>query len=341
VLKDYKEDKLENKYEIIHAIQPRAKVDNNRKDAKNLPIEECYILVKDNHELEEGGFHEMPLPVGRFYKSTMETYGRSPAMTALPFIKMLQEVMKITIKAAQKSVDPAIIVPHDGFMGPLRTVPGGVNVFDAEAGRSVGDLVGQLPSAHPGTGLDFVQMLQDNIRTLFFIDQLQFSGSPAMTATEVLQRTEEKLRIIGPLQGRVQEFLGDVLKRIFGILLRQGKFGEIPDSLPDNFEFEYNSAVSQAQKQQEATGLVRGIQTLEPLVALNPNILLDNLKENKILRDTLSSFGVPQDQFEDEKVVDQTQELRKQNEQLQQQILTLQEAGKAAQGVQQAVGGQQ
>jgi hypothetical protein len=249
--------------------------------------------------------------------------------------------MKTTIKAAQKSVDPALIAASDGFMNPLRTVPGGVNIFDAQDARSIHDVVSQLPSANPGIGLDMVQMLQDNIRTIFFVDQLQFAGGPQMTATEIIQRTEEKLRLIGPLQGRVQEYLGEVLNRIFGILNRQGAFGQPPKSLPESFEFEYTSQVTQAQKQQEANGLIRGIEVLGPLVQLNPNLLLDNLNGNKTLRDTLQNFGVSLDKFNDEKQVDQVQNLRKQNEALQQEILTLQEGAKAAQEVNAAaVGGQ-
>jgi len=342
VLKSIKAKKLETKFFIIHAIQPRSKRDTTKKNTANLPIEEAYVLLKDDHILEEGGYHEMPLPVGRFYKSPMETYGRSPAMTALPFVKMLQEIMKTTIKAAQKAVDPALITVSDGFMNPLRTVPGGVNVFDAQDARSIHDLVGQLPSTNPGIGLDFVQMLQDNIRTIFFVDQLQFAGGPTMTATEVLQRTEEKLRLIGPLQGRVQEYLGDVLSRIFGILFRQGAFGEVPENFPAKFDFEYTSQVTMAQKQQEANGFIRGIEVLGPLLELNPNLLLDNINGNKTVRDTLENFGVSQDKFNDEKQVDQVQDLRSQNEQLQQEIVMLQEGAKAAQEVNTATeGGQQ
>jgi hypothetical protein len=163
-----------------------------------------------------------------------------------------------------------------------------------------------------------------------------------MTATEVLQRTEEKLRLIGPLQGRVQEYLGDVLNRIFGLLLRQGAFGDVPESFPKSFDFIYTSQVTMAQKQQEANGFIRGVEVLAPVIQLNPNLLLDNVNGNKLVRDTLESFGVPQDKFNDEKQVDQVQDLRSQNEQLQQEIVMLQEGAKAKQEINAATeGGQQ
>ena len=56
-------------------------------------------------------------------------------MTALPDVKMLNEMSKTTIKAAQKQVDPPLLVPDDGFILPVRTVPGGLNFYRAGTER--------------------------------------------------------------------------------------------------------------------------------------------------------------------------------------------------------------
>ena len=45
------------------------------------------------------------------------------------FIKMLNKMSEVTIRAAQKQVDPPLLVPDDGFMLPIRTVPGGLNFY--------------------------------------------------------------------------------------------------------------------------------------------------------------------------------------------------------------------
>lgn len=334
VLKAIQADKPDTKFHIVHCIQPRKERDKKNKTALHLPIEEAYVIEKDNHLLQEGGYAEMPLIVGRFYKNPMETYGRSPAMTALPDIKMLNEIMKTTIKAAQKSVDPPLIVSSDGFMNPLRTVPGGVNVFD---GLDTQNAVGQLPSANPSIGLDMVEMLHGKIRSVFFVDQLQFAGGPQMTATEVLQRTEEKLRLMGPILGRVQsEFLGPVLDRVFGILFRQGKFGEMPEDLPEKFEFEYTSQVSMAQRQAEANGFLRAVEVTSPLLDINPNLLTDNINGNEVIRDTMEMFGVSADKFMPRKQTDVIQEQRGQIEQLSQALTLAQQGGQAGQAINQA-----
>lgn len=332
-----KADKFNEKLFIIHCIQPRKDVKEGKRNFEGMPVESVYILQQDKTVLEEGGFQEMPLPVGRFYKSPMETYGRSPAMTALPDIKMLNEVMKTTIKAAQKSVDPPLVVANDGFMNPLRTVPGGVNVFD---GSDAAGSVGQLPSANPGIGLDFVQFLEDKIRSIFFVDQLQLAGGPQMTATEVLQRTEEKLRLMGPVLGRVQsEYLGPVLDRVFGILLRQGRFGQPPESIPEKFEFEFTGSVAQAQQQQEAAGFLRAVESVSPMLQLQPELLTDNVNGDVLVRDTLQMFGVGMDKLSDEKDRDVQRQQRQQIQQLQTALAAAQQAGEAGQAINQATEG--
>lgn len=318
---------MDRKLTVIHCIQPRVGYEEGKKDSKNLPIESVYILREGMIVLEESGYHEHPLPVGRFYKSPMETYGRSPAMTALPDIKLLNEIMKVTIKGAQKAVDPPLIMPSAAFLSPLRTSPSGINVFDSTNGLNANQMIGTLPSTNPNIGLDLVAYLTDKVRSIFFVDQLQLAGSPQMTATEVLQRTEEKTRLMAPILGRVQtEFLHPVLNRVFGILLRQGKLGTPPKSIPPEFEFEFTGAVSQAQRQQEAQGFLRGVETMTPLLQMNPELLTDNINSDKLLRDTMQTFGVGTDKLIAEEDRDAMREQAAQAQQEQQQLMQMQEA---------------
>jgi hypothetical protein len=291
-----------------------------------------YTENATKHMLEESGFEEWPIPTGRFYKAPMEAYGRSPAMTALPDVKMINEIMKVTIKAAQKSVDPSILVPNDGFMNPLRSVPGGVNVFDSSI-MTAGD-IGQLPSANPGIGLDFVQQLSERIRSIFFVDQLQFAGGPQMTATEVLQRAEEKLRLMGPILGRVKtELLGPIIDRAFAILGRQGKFSAAPDILQGQaIEIVYVSPIAQAQRQQEANGFLRAQEVLIGLTNFNPD-LLDNLDQDKVFRDFVELFGVSPDKLRPPQERDDIREQRNQQRAQQQTIESLQQGGEALQSI--------
>ena len=118
----YEKKDYDKEVELLHCVYPRDDVEKGKKAATMLPVASVYIDEKDQHVLYEGGFDEMPYMVSRWAKTTGEVFGRSPAMTALPDIKMLQEMMKTTIKAGQKIVDPPLLVPDDGVIGPIRTV---------------------------------------------------------------------------------------------------------------------------------------------------------------------------------------------------------------------------
>ena len=69
---------------------------------------------------------EFPFVVPRYLKASNEIYGIT-YNDGVANVKMLNEMSKTTIKAAQKQVDPPL-VPDDGFL-PVRTVPGGLNFY--------------------------------------------------------------------------------------------------------------------------------------------------------------------------------------------------------------------
>ena len=99
-------------------------------NSKNMDWVSCHVHEKTGTLLNESGFKEFPYVVPRYLKtSSNEIYGRSPAMNALPDTKMLNTMSKVSIKAAQKQIDPPLMVPDDGFILPIRTVPGGLNFY--------------------------------------------------------------------------------------------------------------------------------------------------------------------------------------------------------------------
>jgi hypothetical protein len=56
------------------------------------------------------------------------------------------------------------------------------------------------------------------IRDTFYVNQLMMQNGPQMTATEVVQRNEEKMRLLGPVLGRLQsELLRPLIDRTFAI----------------------------------------------------------------------------------------------------------------------------
>jgi len=286
------DNKLDTPVKCIHLICPRETANILSMKAVDMPFASVYMEVKEKHVICDSGFPELPFMAARFYKESFETYGRGPGATALPDVKMLMRVAQVTIRAMQKSTDPPLMLPDSGFLKPFRTTPGGINYY--RKGRvNLKNDIDIIPTGNAMLGLEYSESLHKRIREAFFVDQLQLTQGPQMTATEVLQRTEEKLRLMGPLLGRIQmELLGPMIQRIHGILKRAGKFPEPPMELSEEeVKIIYTSPIARAQEQVEANGLMRALGLLEPLFKYKPDSM-DVINEDEIAKGVFEMFSV-------------------------------------------------
>lgn len=325
-----KDNKLDKKIACTHIILPRETANILSPKATDKPFASLYLECKEKHLLHEGGYDELPFMAARFYKESFETYGRGPGATTLPDVKMLMRVMQVTIRAAQKSTDPPIMLPDSGFLRPLRTTPGGINFY--RKGRiNLKNDIDIIPTGNPGLGMEFADSLHGRIREAFFVDQLQLHEGPQMTATEVMQRTEEKLRLMGPLLGRIQlELLGPMIKRVHGLLQRAGKFPEPPMELSNQqLKIIYTSPIARAQEQIEANGLMRAFNVLDPLIKMNPEIL-DTFNTDEMAKGVFEMFSVNPKFINDEKVIKDIRRRRAEAEEKKQQAENLRASGQGA-----------
>jgi len=321
------EDKLDTIIKGLHVILPRDMIDHYSLKSTDLPFASLYIDITHEHLMHESGFHELPFMAARFYKSSNEVYGRGPGSTALPAVKMLMRVVQVTIRAAQKKTDPPIILPDSGFLRPLRTTPGGLNYYQRGRLNSKKD-IDILPTGDPAFGVDYSNHLHEKIREIFFVDQLQLNIGPQMTATEVMQRTEEKLRLLGPLLGRVQtELLGPIIQRTYGLLRRANRLPEAPAILNNvPLKIMYTSPIARAQEQVKANGLMRALGILEPMLKYNPETA-DIFDTDAMGRGVFEMFSVNQKYIRDEKTVKAIREGRRKAEQEKQHAENLRASG--------------
>tara|TARA_R100000900_G_scaffold108293_1_gene83998 strand:- start:1480 stop:3105 length:1626 start_codon:yes stop_codon:yes gene_type:complete len=313
--------------EILHAVYPRSDFDPKKQDKQNMPFESVYLDAESGDELSVSGFREFPFVVPRYLKASHEIYGRSPAMTALPDVKMLNEMSKTTIKSAQKQVDPPLLVPDDGFMLPVRTIPGGLNFYRAGTRDRIEPLnIG----ANTPLGLNMEEQRRNSIRNAFYVNQLMMQSGPQMTATEVIQRNEEKMRLLGPVLGRLQsELLKPLIDRTFALILRKNLFRPAPEFLAgQDIEIEYVSPLAKAQKSTELSSIMRAIEILGSLSNVAP--VFDHINMDKLVRHLADIVGVPQKILKPQSELNaERQQAAQQQEQMQQmqQVQQLAEAG--------------
>ena len=313
--------------EILHAVYPRDDYNPKKQDTENMQFESIYLDADSGEELSVSGFREFPFVVPRYLKASHEIYGRSPAMTALPDVKMLNEMSKTIIKSAQKQVDPPLLVPDDGFLLPVRTVPGGLNFYRAGTRDRIEPLnIG----ANNTLGLNMEEQRRNSIRNAFYVNQLMMQSGPQMTATEVIQRNEEKMRLLGPVLGRLQsELLKPLIDRCFALILRKNLFRPAPEFLAgQDIEIEYVSPLAKAQKSTELSSIMRAIEILGSLSNVAP--VFDHINMDKLVRHLADIVGVPQKILKPQSELNaERQQAAQQQEQMQQmqQVQQLAEAG--------------
>ena len=313
--------------EILHAVYPRSDFDPKKQDKDNMPFASIYLDASSGDELSVSGFREFPFVVPRYLKASHEIYGRSPAMTALPDVKMLNEMSKTTIKSAQKQVDPPLLVPDDGFILPVRTVPGGLNFYRSGTRDRIETLnIG----ANTPLGLNMEEQRRNSIRNAFYVNQLMMQQGPQMTATEVIQRNEEKMRLLGPVLGRLQsELLKPLIDRCFALILRKNLFRPAPEFLSGkDIEIEYVSPLAKAQKSTELQSIMRAIEIMGSLANVAP--VFDHINMDKLVRHLADIVGVPQKILKPQSELNaQREEAQAQQQQMEQmqQVQQLAEAG--------------
>ncbi len=292
-------DREDDEFEFLQAVFPRHERDPRRENAANMPFASILVDMKSEHVVSESGFREFPFVIPRWDTAAGEVYGRSPGMLALPDIKTLNAMGKTILEAGHKVVNPPLLVPNDGIGATPRTFPGGITPFDAglllqTGGRS------PITPLHSGGNIPIGREMQNDMRNqvwaAFFrnVLQLPFDGAQ-MTATEIIERKAEFMRVIGPTFGRLEaDYTGPMVERAFNLIMRAGALPRPPDRLAGvELRFEYASPIARAQKQIDASALAKTAADLGPLAAQNPEIL-DNFDDDRVAREIAEANGLPQ-----------------------------------------------
>jgi hypothetical protein len=246
--------------------------------------------------MSENGYQTFPYAVSRYVTAPKEIYGRSPAMTVLPDIKMINEMSKTVIRAAHKIVDPPLLLQEDGVLQAFNTRPGALNYGGVDdQGRQV---VQPLQTgARVDIGMEMMEQRRKVINDAFLITLFQILvESPSMTATEAMLRAQEKGALLAPTMGRQQsEMLGPMIEREIDILARAGILPPMPEAMIERggeIEIEYVSPLNRAQRAEEGVAILRTLESVIPLAQFDPSVLMI-FKPEEIARELSEINGVP------------------------------------------------
>lgn len=273
-IRDAAEKRPNEKFWFLHCVKPNGDYIRGRKDWKGMRLSSVYVSVEGRAVLDEGGYRVMPYAASRYVTSPREVYGRSPAMTVLPDIKMLNEMEKTNIRAAHRRVQPPLLAQADGALTGFKLQPDAINYggLDAQGNPMVRPLDTR---ADLGLGLELTDQKRGLINDAFLNTLFQILvENRTMTATEAMFRAQEKGALLAPVGGRQQsELLGVIIERELDILSMAGQLPPMPRELMDAgglVEIEYTSPLAQAQRAEEGVGILRSMEAMSPLAQIDP-----------------------------------------------------------------------
>ncbi len=196
----------------------------------------------ENNIVATGTFETNPYIIFRWSVSSGELYGRGPVLRALPDIKTANKVVELVLKNATIAVSGIWMADDDGVINlqNINLTPGAI------IPKAVGS--SGLTPLTSGANFDVSQLilkdLRERIRHALLADRLGLLSDKEMTATEIMARNADMMRILGATYGRLlHEFIRPLCDRGLQILARRGLIA--PIQLNGDAELKYIAPIAQ------------------------------------------------------------------------------------------------
>jgi len=323
--------------DIVHMIEPRELA--ARKPGKpgklNMPFRSLYFEHGGDGDevLYEGGYKKMPVYVPRWDVSSGEIYGRSPGMDTLGDIKQLQHQQKRKAQAIDKMVTPPMVASVSLRGKPASQLPGATTYVDPMQGSQGYQPAYKVEPRVQEMMLD-IEQTQKRIDAGLYADLFAMminSDRRNITATEVVERHEEKLVLLGPALQRINvELLDPCLDDAFEFALEAGLLPTPPRALHgQELSVRYVSLLAQAQQAVSAASIERVMGFSGNLVAVFPEIT-DVIDADEAVRDYADTLGTPAKLVRDRKTVQKMRDGRRQQQESQTQMAMAAQGAQAA-----------
>lgn len=295
----YNSGSLDQWVTVIHAIEPRSdrERDPTKRDGKNKAWRSCYFELGGDSKtfLRESGFDMFPVLAPRWIVSGGDIYGTSPGMEALGDIKQLQHEQLRKAQAIDYQTKPPLQAPTSMKNRDIETLPGGISFVDAASAAG-----GIRTAFETNLRLDF--LLQDigdcreRVRSAFYADlflMLANDRRTGITATEIAERHEEKLLMLGPVLERLHnELLDPMIDITFQHMLSGNMIPPPPEELQGmELNVEFISMLAQAQRAVGTASIDRMLGTLGAVAQLKPDVL-DKIDEDELVDAYSQMLGV-------------------------------------------------
>lgn len=323
ILKPALESNSEMLYDFLHRVCPRTDYDPDRLDYRGKSYASYYICLNSKTLLKEGGYRMFPAAISRYNQAPHEVYGRGPIMDVLPALKTLNAEKRTFLKAGHRAADPVLLIGDDGIVD-MNMRPGAQN-----RGGMTSDgkpLIGTVPVGK----IEITKEMMDEERSIVndscLVSLFQIlMETPQMTATEVIERVNEKGILIAPTVGRQSsEYVDPMVEREIDVASAQGLLPPMPPRLREakgEYRVVNTSPLARLAKAQGSAGFIRTIETVKELVNITQDAsLLDPFDFDAASRGIADNQGVPESYMASDDKIKAKRQARQQAQQREDQI---------------------
>ena len=275
----YDRGSLDQWVTLVHAIEPRddRERDYKKKDNMNMKYKSCYFETGSDGDqvLRESGFKEFPAVIPRWGVAGGDIYGNSPGMESLGDIKQLQHEQLRKAQGIDYQTKPPLQVPSYMKNRDVDSLPGGVTFIDGAQGKIETAFNVNLNLQHL---LIDIQDVRSRINSSFYADlflMLANATDTRMTATEVAERHEEKLLMLGPVLERLHnELLDPLIDITFDRMVEAGLIPPAPEEMQGmELNVEFVSMLAQAQRAIGTNSVDRYVNSMGMVAQMKPEVL--------------------------------------------------------------------
>lgn len=276
----YEKGNYEQWVDVVHIIQPNDEYMPGKLQSKFKRYSSCYHEKGSGDSrnsaqsfLRERGYDYFPVFCPRWSVTGNDVYATDcPGMAAIGDIKQLQHGERRIAQAIDKMVNPSMVASSSLKTSKASIISGDITYLD--------DLNRDFFKAAHEVRIDLSHIenkqtqVRQRIQRAFFEDlflMLAQSDRREFTATEIMERKEEKLLAVGPVLEQLnQDFLDPLIDAQFLLMSQQGLFPPPPPELKgQDLKVEYISIMAQAQKMVGIGGLDRLLQVGTQILQLN------------------------------------------------------------------------
>lgn len=247
---------------LLHAVEPRESgvvgaVSTNK------PFLSATVLPDfDGHVAKEEGYDDFPYSVARMNVEEGSVYGTGMGWLALPDVMAINHFSGGLERSIDLINDPVLFTPARLFGNKLDRRPGAANVYDpVNLGfQNLKDAIQKAEIAgDPSWAERRIAVLTQNVEQVFLVDWMRLRDSGNMTAEEVRERRDLRIRALSFLVPAFdRDLFGRGADRGLAALIDEGLVRTPPAMLGGvDVDWDYAGPLAMAQKLTQVDGVLR------------------------------------------------------------------------------------